>query len=90
MTISVWNWKDPDTEKGSADGHNGSKILSHSWALRTSRESKLSSEKSRRAGIWRYVLGHSSKEDRGLVDDALKRAAGAVELMVTGRSGIRR
>ena len=31
-----------------------------------------------------YVLGHFSKEDRGLVDDALKRAAGAVELMVQG------
>ena len=31
-----------------------------------------------------YVLGHFSKEDRGLVDDALKRVAGAVELMVQG------
>ena len=33
----------------------GSKILSHSWALRTSRESKLESEKSRRAGIWQIM-----------------------------------
>ena len=31
-----------------------------------------------------YVLGHFSKEDRALVDDALKRAAEAVELMVQG------
>ena len=35
-------------KKGSAGGHNG-------WAPRTSRESKLESEKSRRVGIWQIM-----------------------------------
>lgn len=42
-------------KKGSAGAITASKILSHSWAPRTSRESKLELEKSRRAGIWQIM-----------------------------------
>lgn len=44
-------------KKGSAGGHNGIKILSHSWAPRTSRESKLESEKAEGLGSGRLCAG---------------------------------
>ena len=60
------------------------KILSRSSVPRTP-EIKVGVGEKPKAWIWQdYVLGHFSKEDRALVDDALKRAAEAVELMVQG------
>ena len=71
--------------KGSAGGHNGLKsIISHLGSMDFPRVKIGVGEKPKGYDLADYVLGHFSKEDRGLVDDALKRAAGAVELMVQG------
>ena len=71
--------------KGSAGGHNGIKnIIAHLGSQVFPRIRVGVGEKPKGWDLADYVLGHFSKEDRGLVDDALKRAAGAVELMVQG------
>ena len=71
--------------KGSAGGHNGLKsIISHLGSMDFPRVKIGVGEKPKGYDLADYVLGHFSKEDRGLVDDALKRVAGAVELMVQG------
>lgn len=71
--------------KGSAGGHNGIKnIIAHLGTQVFPRIRIGVGEKPKGWDLADYVLGHFSKEDRGLVDDALKRAAGAVELMVQG------
>lgn len=72
-------------KKGSAGGHNGIKnIIAHLGTQVFPRIKVGVGEKPKNYDLADYVLGHFSKEDRGLVDDALKRAAGAVELMVQG------
>ena len=72
-------------KKGSAGGHNGIKnIIAHLGTQEFPRIKVGVGDKPPRMDLADYVLGHFSKEDRGLVDDALKRAAGAVELMVQG------
>ena len=71
--------------KGSAGGHNGIKsIIQHLGCQEFLRIKVGVGEKPVGYDLADYVLGHFSKEDRGLVDDALKRVAGAVELMVQG------
>ena len=71
--------------KGSAGGHNGIKsIIAHLGTQEFPRVRVGVGEKPKGWDLADYVLGHFSKEDRGLVDDALKRVAGAVELMVQG------
>lgn len=71
--------------KGSAGGHNGIKnIIAHLGTQVFPRIRIGVGEKPKGWDLADYVLGHFSKEDRGLVDDALKRVAGAVELMVQG------
>ena len=70
---------------GSAGGHNGIKNIIAQLGTQNFQRVKVGvGEKPKGWDLADYVLGHFSKEDRGLVDDALKRAAGAVELMVQG------
>ena len=70
---------------GSAGGHNGIKNIIAQLGTQNFQRIKVGvGEKPKGWDLADYVLGHFSKEDRGLVDDALKRAAGAVELMVQG------
>lgn len=72
-------------KKGSAGGHNGIKNIIAQLGTQNFQRIKVGvGEKPKGWDLADYVLGHFSKEDRGLVDDALKRAAGAVELMVQG------
>lgn len=72
-------------KKGSAGGHNGIKNIIAQLGTQNFQRIKVGvGEKPKGWDLADYVLGHFSKEDRGLVDDALKRAAGAVELMVHG------
>ena len=72
-------------QKGSAGGHNGIKNIIAQLGTQNFQRIKVGvGEKPKGWDLADYVLGHFSKEDRGLVDDALKRAAGAVELMVQG------
>ena len=71
--------------KGSAGGHNGIKnIIAHLGTQVFPRIRIGVGEKPKGWDLADYVLGHFSIEDRGLVDFALKRAAGAVELLVQG------
>lgn len=72
-------------KKGSAGGHNGIKNIIAQLGTQNFQRIKVGvGEKPKGWDLADYVLGHFSQEDRGLVDDALKRAAGAVELMVQG------
>lgn len=72
-------------KKGSAGGHNGIKNIIAQLGTQNFQRIKVGvGEKPKGWDLADYVLGYFSKEDRGLVDDALKRAAGAVELMVQG------
>ena len=72
-------------KKGSAGGHNGIKNIIAQLGTQNFQRIKVGvGEKPKGWDLADYVLGHFSKEDRGLVDDALKRAAEAVELMVQG------
>ena len=72
-------------KKGSAGGHNGIKNIIAQLGTQNFQRVKVGvGEKPKGWDLADYVLGHFSKEDRALVDDALKRAAEAVELMVQG------
>lgn len=72
-------------KKGSAGGHNGIKNIIAQLGTQNFQRIKVGvGEKPKGWDLADYVLGHFSQEDRGLVDDALKRVAGAVELMVQG------
>ena len=72
-------------KQGSAGGHNGIKDIIRQLGTEKFLRIKVGvGAKPKGWDLADYVLGHFSKEDRGLVDDALKRAAGAVELMVQG------
>ena len=72
-------------KQGSAGGHNGIKDIIRQLGTEQFLRIKVGvGAKPKGWDLADYVLGHFSKEDRGLVDDALKRVAGAVELMVQG------
>ena len=72
-------------KQGSAGGHNGIKDIIRQLGTEKFLRIKVGvGAKPKGWDLADYVLGHFSKEDRGLVDDALKRVAGAVELMVQG------
>ena len=78
-------WEKRIRKKGSAGGHNGIKNIIAQLGTQNFQRIKVGvGEKPKGWDLADYVLGHFSKEDRGLVDDALKRAARAVELMVQG------
>ena len=73
--------------KGSAGGHNGMKsIIQHVGTQVFARIKIGVGEKPKEWDLADYVLGHFSKEDRILVEDALEDAIVAGELILSGKS----
>lgn len=71
-------------KKGSAGGHNGIKnIIAHLGHDTFMRIKVGVGEKPAGYDLADYVLGHFSKEDRTIMDDAFKEAAEAVKMMIT-------
>ncbi|WP_180272760.1 aminoacyl-tRNA hydrolase [Konateibacter massiliensis] len=71
-------------KKGSAGGHNGIKsIISHVGTQNFMRIKIGVGEKPKHMDLADYVLGHFSKEERPVVDEAIDNAVKAVELMIT-------
>lgn len=71
-------------KKGSAGGHNGIKnIIAHLGHDSFMRIKVGVGEKPAGYDLADYVLGHFSKEDRAIMDDAFKEAAEAVKMMIT-------
>lgn len=70
--------------KGSAGGHNGIKnIIAHLGHDTFMRIKVGVGEKPKGYDLADYVLGHFSKEDRVIMEDAFKDACNAVEVMIT-------
>lgn len=70
-------------KKGSAGGHNGLKSIIGHLGHDTFQRVKMGvGEKPKGYDLADWVLGHFSKEERKLMDDAAKRAAEAIELMI--------
>lgn len=70
--------------KGSAGGHNGIKsIIAHLGTQEFPRIKVGVGDKPPRMDLADYVLSRFSKEDRGLMEDAFKEAAQAVEVMLS-------
>lgn len=71
-------------KKGSAGGHNGLKnIILHLGHDRFQRIRMGVGEKPEGYDLVDYVLGHFSKEEREMIDEGARRAADAVEVMIT-------
>jgi len=71
-------------KKGSAGGHNGIKnIIAHLGHDTFMRIKVGVGEKPAGYDLADYVLGHFSKEDRAIMDDAFKEATEAVKMMIT-------
>ena len=71
-------------KKGSAGGHNGIKnIIAHLGHDTFMRIKVGVGEKPAGYDLADYVLGHFSKEDRAIMDDAFKEAAEDVKMMIT-------
>ena len=71
-------------KKGSTGGHNGIKnIIAHLGHDTFMRIKVGVGEKPAGYDLADYVLGHFSKEDRAIMDDAFKEAAEAVKMMIT-------
>lgn len=71
-------------KKGSAGGHNGLKSIIGHLGHDTFQRVKMGvGEKPKGYDLADWVLGHFNKEDRAMMDDAAKRAAEAIELMMT-------
>ncbi len=71
-------------KKGSAGGHNGIKnIISHLGTQNFNRIKVGVGEKPRGMDLADYVLGHFSKLDRVMVEEALTNTVAAVELIIT-------
>lgn len=74
-------------KKGSAGGHNGIKsIIAHVKTQEFQRIKVGVGEKPPGWDLADYVLGHFSKEERKLAEDAFDRAADAVEYMIKGET----
>lgn len=72
-------------KKGSAGGHNGIKsIISHLGTQNFARIKIGVGEKPKGWDLADYVLGHFSKEERKLVDQAIERSASAAAMIVDG------
>ena len=70
--------------KGSAGGHNGIKsIIAHVGGQVFPRIKIGVGEKPPKMDLADYVLGHFSKEDRSVMEEAFREAADAVEMMIT-------
>jgi len=71
-------------KKGSAGGHNGIKnIISHLGHDTFMRIKVGVGEKPAGYDLADYVLGHFSKEDRFIMEDAFQKTADAVKVMIT-------
>lgn len=71
--------------KGSAGGHNGIKSIIDCLGTQEFCRIKIGvGEKPNRMDLADYVLGHFSKGERSIIDEALERAAKAAELIVCG------
>ena len=71
-------------KKGSAGGHNGIKnIISHLGTQEFPRIKVGVGDKPKKMDLADYVLSRFSKEDRAVMEDAFREAAGAVETMIT-------
>lgn len=71
-------------KKGSAGGHNGIKnIIAHLGTQEFPRVRVGVGGKPNKMDLADYVLSRFSKEDRGLMEDAFKEAARAVEVLIT-------
>lgn len=71
-------------KKGSAGGHNGLKnIILHLGHDEFQRIKMGVGEKPEGYDLVDYVLGHFPKEEREIMDESAKRAADAVEVMIT-------
>ena len=72
-------------KKGSAGGHNGMKnIISHLGTDRFTRIRIGIGEKPKEWDLADYVLAPFSREDRGKVNEAVKDAVSALEMMLLG------
>ena len=70
-------------KKGSAGGHNGIKnIISHLGTQEFPRIKVGVGDKPKKMDLADYVLSRFSKEDRAVMEDAFREAAGAVEMMI--------
>ena len=85
MMISAWMWVSCESgKKGSAGGHNGIKnIISHLGTQEFPRIKVGVGDKPKKMDLADYVLSRFSKEDRAVMEDAFREAAGAVETMIT-------
>ena len=71
-------------KKGSAGGHNGIKnIIAHLGTQEFPRIKVGVGDKPKKMDLADYVLSRFSKEDRAVMEDAFREAAGAVEMMIT-------
>ena len=71
-------------KKGSAGGHNGLKnIILHLGHDEFQRVRMGVGEKPEGYDLVDYVLGHFSSEEREIMDESAKRAADAIEVMIT-------
>lgn len=71
-------------KKGSAGGHNGLKnIIAHLGHDQFMRVKMGVGEKPKGYDLADYVLGHFSKEERGVMDKAAERATDAIRMMIT-------
>lgn len=71
--------------KGSAGGHNGLKnIIQHLGHDKFLRVKMGVGEKPKGYDLADWVLGHFSKEERPVLDEAIERAADAIKLMMNG------
>ena len=74
--------------KGSAGGHNGIKnIIAHLGTQEFPRIKVGVGNKPPRMDLADYVLGRFPREERGLMEDAFKEAAEAVEVMIQEGAG---
>lgn len=71
-------------KKGSAGGHNGLKnIIAHLGHDSFIRIKMGVGEKPKGYDLADYVLGHFNKEERGIMDNAAKRASDAIRMIIT-------
>lgn len=71
-------------KKGSAGGHNGLKnIIAHLGHDTFCRVKMGVGEKPKGYDLADYVLGHFTKQEREIMDEAAKKAADAVRMMIT-------
>lgn len=71
--------------KGSAGGHNGLKnIIQHLGHDKFERVKMGVGEKPKGYDLADWVLGHFSKEERPVLDEAIERAVDAIKLMMRG------